>query len=264
MDIYNTVCIVSIASLYIVYRKELHRHAKNLRTKLVARTGKYIQAATLKFVKVRSNYVWTERNRTSPMVRSFLDRVLIVDPTSASLNSSQKASERVGVFSAMLSRGAICMDVTDRMQNILVDFDDPFMGDNGQITIDIEDVAPSLVGPDGGEFWYLDVTYRGHSDAGKRIEAQTYSVRYKAKWGEFVTFPPYSLNDKPSRGLGSKKIVSAECLDGIDIAHLAKQYAGLKTNFYADCPDEVLKNHMHIEAHVTLSKGVKCTVTRRS
>lgn len=265
MDLISkTVCIISLVSVYFAYRKVIHKGTNRVKVKLVEKIVKCIQCCTLKFVTMRSNYVWTDRNDKSPLSRRFFDKVFIVDPMNASLNSSLKASERVAVDLAMITRGSVSMDVTHEMRNMLGSFDDPFMGDNGQITVDIDDVAPGMAGAFGGDLWYLDVTYRGHSDEKKKIESQKYSVRYRAKWEEFVTFPPYSINEKPSRGLGSKKVISAECLDGTDVAYLAKQYAGLKTNFYDDCPDEVLKNHMSMEAKVTLSKGDSRTVTMRS
>lgn len=263
-DFSSAVCVISLASLYFAYREPIHNGVDGLKDKLMGKIGSYIQSCTLKFVKMRSNYVWTDRNQKGPLARRFLDKVFIVDPKNASLNSSPKASERVAVDMATLSRGSISMDVTHEMTNMLGSFDDPFMGDNGQITVDIDDIAPSMAGAFGGDTWYLDITYRGHSDERKKIESQKYGVRYRANWEEFVTFPPYSINDKPSRGLGSKKVVSAESLDGTDVAYLAKQYAGLKANFYEDCPDEVLKDHMNIDAQVTLSKGDKRTVTTRS
>lgn len=136
---------------------------------------------------------------------------------------------------------------------MLVDFDDPFMGENGQITIDLSDILEDHKETDGD--WYFEITYRGHSDIKKKIEAQTYSVKYKTGGKEAITFPPYSIDEKPSKGLGCVKILSAVTPGGSDVTYLSKQYAGLKYNFYSDCLDERFRDHMNICATVKMSKN---------
>ena len=147
----------------------------------------------------------------------------------------------------------------------MVDLDDSFTGDNGQITVDLLDIVPDMSTDTGkDDSWYLDVTYSGHSDVSKKIEAQQYSVKYKSSWNDIITFPPYSITEKPSKGLGSKKVLSALTEGDEDVTSLAKEFAGLKCNFYEDCSDEVLKNHMNMKATVKASKGKTYLVEKRS
>ena len=262
---FKAVCIGVLCTGYLTFQDDIHDTIDLIKVKSAGKLCVYIQKATIKFVKMRSKYVWTDRVSTNVYAKTLLDRIFLIDPVSAALNTSNKASERIYIGNASVTRGDTTKNVTKEMREIMVDFDDSFTGDNGQITVDLLDIVPEM-STDTGEddSWYLEVTYRGHSDVSKKIEAQQYSVKYKSTWNDIITFPPYSITEKPSKGLGSKKVVSALSTADEDVVVLAKEYAGLKCNFYEDCSDEVLKNHMSVSAVVQASKGVKYLVEKRS
>jgi len=264
-EIVRAYFVVASVSIYLVYHEEIGVIVDYLKNKSVNVLCKYVSKASLQFMKKRSNYIWKTRNHVNIHVKKIMDKIFIVNPESASVNSSLKSSERVLIDHAIATRGDISKDVTIEMREILVDFDDPFMGDNGQITIDLLDIVPTMAGDTGNnDSWYIEITYRSHSDPFKRIEASTYSVKYKSNWKDIITFPPYSITDKPSKGLGSTKVLSASTENGGDVTHISKQYAGMKVNFYNDCSDEVLKNHMNMDATVKVSKGETYVVGKKS
>ena len=251
------------ALIYLTYHDEIHEFVEISKNKCLDILCKYIHRTSLKLMKTRSNYIWITRKNRCHHIKKIMDKIFIVDPVSASVNSSSKSSERVVIDNAIVTRGVKSKDVTNEMRRILVDFDDPFMGDNGQITIDLMDIVPDMATDNGAnDSWCIEITYRGHSDPSKRIEARTYSVKYKSNWKDIITFPPYSIHDMPARGLGSEKILTATTVDG-DMTHMSRQYAGMKVNFYNDCSDEVLKNHMNISATVKSSKGKTYVVGKK-
>jgi len=257
--------IVTSVAIYAKYHNEIHDGFELFKNKCTDTLFKYVHKASLKFIKTRSDYIWINRNHFNNSLKKIIDKILIVNPEIASVNASSKSSDRIIIEHAIASRGDTSKDVTVEMRSILVDFDDPFMGDNGQITIDLVDIVPNMATDTGEDnSWYIEITYRGHSDPSKRIEARTYSVKYKANWKDIITFPPYSINDKPVRGLGCTKVLSALSSNGGDVTQISKQYAGMKVNFYSDCSDEVLKNHMNVDATVRASKGETFVVSKKS
>jgi len=262
---FKAVCIGVICSGYFTFHDEIHDMVDVLKVQAAGKFCVFVQKTSLKLIKMRSVYIWSDRVNTNRYVKTILDRIFLIDPVSADLNTSLKSSDRIYISHAIVTRGDITKNVTKEMSEIMVDFDDPFTGDNGQITVDLLDIIPEMSTDTGNnDYWYLEVTYKGHSDVSKKVEAQQYSVKYKSSWNDIITFPPYSITDKPSKGLGSKKILSALTEADEDVTSLAKESAGLKCNFYEDCCDEVLKNHMNTKAIVKASKGKTHLVEKRS
>jgi len=252
-DYIGIATLLFAAGFFFLYKRDTRE-----KTKKLAQT--YITNFVLNTVSKRSKYIWTSRpTYRCKFKKHIMDKLFLVDPKLASLNSSTVPSERVAVDSAILIRGNVTEDVTKDMTEILIDFNDSFMGDNGQITIDLEDIVSNPEYDFEGEYWHMDVTYSGHSNVTKKIEAQKYNVRYRAKKNDTILFPPYSISEFPKKGLCSSKIVEAIKENGGDVKYLAKSYSGLRLNFYNDRSEDVVKNHMNVAAKVTVS-GKKSTV----
>lgn len=254
--IFGVVVVISLGAIF------KYKYWCGKTKSLCKKCKRLLHTAFSTYSSKKKTYMWSTMKYAPgryPWSRTILDKVFMVDPLWTRLNSGSKKSDSVFINRAMLSTQTFCVDVTDQIEDLKGDLDDPFMGENGQISIGISDILnldADLIGT-----WNLDVTYTGHANSSKKLEARQFAVRYQSKGEEEVLFPPYSVSEKTDKGLNIVRVLSAVDVDGRDRSLDAKMYAGLKATFYEDLSDEVMKNYLPgKQTIVTLSRGERVVV----
>ena len=203
------------------------------------------------YISKREAYIWTCRNKLPRLLVTMMDKIFLVDPEYADLNSWKHPKFAIKIEEALLNAPETCLDVTAKLQHEVGKFRN--FEEKKIISID------SLLLTANYGLWTLDVTYFGHSDKVKRTPAGLYSVRYA---GDTTTtrnfeFPPYGVSQTKKSGLGSVKVRNAKDPAGNDVTSRAKMSSGLKANFYRDLPDDsnVVKNFVTSGVKVLMSDG---------
>ena len=198
---------------------------------------------TTKLLLYRSNYIWKLRKKTPHVVTYWADKFFSIDKKAVKLNISEIPSERIYIHDAIevCQKGNFIVSRLSEMESIikLMDFQN-----SGSFTLTKNETFKLFGCLDYP--WFLKITYVGHSNIEKRIEAKKFTVLYKFGESSEFHFPPYNAHDSISTGFSAPKIKSAKlesgkymfCLDEV------KEYSGLKYDFYNSCPHkEVVKNY---------------------
>lgn len=238
-----------VAGSSLVVAPKVWKYGKN-----IFRKG--ITNAFLVYAGARSNYRWRLRIKTPDLLRRMGDYVFQLD-NNASIDSPRNLAESVRVVSATLTKANMCADVTDKINSCLGK-----ITESGTVILHLDQLAstPELPGFDDCS---LEVIYFGHANPLKKIPAAEFGVKYNAKVCSRIAFPPYKVTEKIQRGFTTNKVLHARTFHEKNLTPLAKKYAGLKANFYADVTDpQVQKGHIdHKEVHVLLSEGGKAPTT---
>lgn len=205
---------------------------------------KYSCGVAAKLLTCRSDYIWKWRKNTPRIIKYGADKLMSIDKESVRLNTSHIPSERIYIEEAI----EVCKDgnfIASRLNEIegvlrLMDVEN-----EGYFKLTKNETFKLFGSLDFP--WYLKITYLGHSNAEKRIEARRFTVLYKLGESSEFNFPPYSTHDSICVGFSAPKIKSAKlesgkymfCLDNV------KQYSGLKYDFYNSCPHkEIVKDYI--------------------
>lgn len=205
----------------------------------------YIGAIVTKSLVYRSNYIWDLRKKTPHFVRYGVDKLLSVDKNIVRLNTSCIPSERIFIEEVFEvdKKGNFIMSRLNEIESILKFMD---VENSGSLTLSKHETFKLFGCLDYP--LYLKITYVGHSNPEKRIDARRFTVLYKLLESSEFHFPPYSTHDSISVGFSAPKIKNAKledsckymfCLDKV------KQYSGLKYDFYNSCPHkEVVRDYI--------------------
>lgn len=242
------VSLIVVGSTLIIAPK-VWKYGKN-----IFRKG--ITNAFLVYSGARSNYRWRLRVKTPDFLRHMGDYVFQLD-NNASIDSPRNLAESIQVVSATLTKTNMCVDVADKVNSCLQN-----ITESGIVVLHLDQLAstPELPGFDNCS---LEVIYFGHADPSKKIPAAEFGVKYNANVCSEVKFPPYKATEKIQKGFTTNKVLHARTFHEKNLTPLAKKYAGLKANFYADVVDpQVQKGHIdHKEVHVLLSENGKAPTT---
>lgn len=210
----------------------------------------------LAYSGARSDYRWKFRVKTPDFLRRLGDYVFQLDKN-ASIDSPRNLAESILIVSATLSKTNMCVDVADKVKKELQN-----ITNSGFVVLHLDQLASTPELP-GFSDCSLEVIYFGHADPSKKIPAAEFGVKYNASVCSEVKFPPYKATDKIQKGFTTNKVLHARTFHEKDLTPLAKKYAGLKANFYADVADpQVQKGHIdHKEVHVLLSENGKAPTT---
>ena len=246
MDV--AVSLIVVGSILIVAPK-VWKYGKNILKKGIAN-------AFLAYSGARSNYRWRLRVKTPDFLTHIGDYAFQLDKN-ASLDSPRNLAESIKVVSATLTKTNMCVDVADKVNSCLLN-----ITESGFVVLHLDQLAstPELPGFDDCS---LEVIYFGHADPSKKIPAAEFGVKYNANVCSEVKFPPYKATEKIQKGFTTNKVLHARTFHEKNLTPLAKKYAGLKANFYADVVDpQVQKGHIdHKEVHVLLSENGKAPTT---
>ena len=216
----------------------------------------------VKILKYRSDYTWKWRQQCikNRNLKILLDKILHVDSDKADLNASNKPSERIRVLSAHMTKK------NGKIENESIDFKDQFNlilseldgNKDGYIFLSMVEIF-DIFGFIPSDPWFLLVKYIGHSNVEKKIPAREFSVMYviNIQSENSLRFPPYKVSECIKSGFSAPKVKSATTNTGVSVLDSAKVQAGLRCNFYNDCPfEEVMENYMNKES-VTVTIGKK-------
>jgi len=190
----------------------------------------------MQYSKLVTNYKWKYRKYLPSYLMKLSDKILSIETQSATVNCPRDITESVTITEAILTKHDMCIDVTNDMSEWTKQIDK-----SGYITIYMDELVPiSFQNTSDNSLWELEVSYLGHSDPIKKIEAQQFCVKYECHGGDNgIVFPPYSASEKIKKGLGLPKITKAMNEQGNMLSE-AYRYAGLRKNFYKDCENDFI------------------------
>jgi hypothetical protein len=203
----------------------------------------YTRVVAAKLLTGRSDYIWKWRKNTPRIIKYGADKIMSIDKESVRLNTSHIPSERIYIEEA----NEVCKDghfIASRLNEIesILKFMD--IENEGSLKLTKNETFKLFGSLDP---WYLKITYLGHSNTEKRIEARRFTVLYKLEESSEFNFPPYSTQDSIRVGFSAPKIKSAKLESGKHMFCLenVKQYSGLKYDFYNSCPHkEIVKDYI--------------------
>lgn len=247
-----TSLFFTIATIYVCY------YVSKRRFELLMLIGK-------KYMLARTKYIWTIRadipyNTIGDFIANCADKLFGVDPEWAELNTSHDLRNRILIENAYVaSHEQKYLNVTKELRSLWEKYD---VDKEDSLFLGIFDIFEML-----GyihDKWCLHITYKGHSNPLKKIEAGTYNVVYHLNIDSKISinFPPYPITESAKIGFSAPKIRSVE-MDVDDhnnkdpkIMEMARKSAGLRCNFYNDCVhDSVVKNYMEEDATVKTNKA---------
>lgn len=199
--------------------------------------------------KIRTMYQWQYRPYFIRPLQRLLDFSFHLNSIHASVDCPEEVADSIHILEATLSIRDRGINVTSSA-NIVKDreFQRNMTKSSGHIPFYAEDLLPAgEIVIDHLERFWLEIKYLGHADTEKKIGARVYGVKYTAKAGEPIIFPPYSVKTKRVNRLGNPRVIKAHRNDNTmeDMTELAREYAGLRSNFYEDCTDpNILKSHV--------------------
>ena len=244
MDSYSLTVIGSTLSIgLILYKKDyVYEKAK-----------KCISNCIVKYINLRSDYMWKTRYSIPLILRKELDKIFKVNTEICTVNSSPLTSERISIEECVeiSKKGKIITCRKREIDDLKSLFD--IKRHLGFIKLNKNQVF-RLFGMQ--EYpWYLKITYRGHSNIQKRIPSKTYTVIYKMREDSSFVFPPYSANEQMKVGFAAPKIKSANIMTGENVdLNLVQKYSGLRCDFYESSEiEEIVKFYIDHKEDVLVS-----------
>ena len=244
MDSYGLTVIGSTLSIALILYKKDYVYVK---------AKKCFSNCIVKYVKLRSDYMWNTRNRLPFIVTRKLDKILKINPEICTVNSSPLTSERISIEECMeISEKGEFITCRKRELNGLKPLLD-IKNHLGFIQLNKNQVF-RLFGMQESP-WYLKITYRGHSNIEKRVPSKKYTVIYKMGDDSPFVFPPYSANEQIKVGFTAPKIKSAKLMTGENVDfNIVQKYAGLRCDFYESSEiEEIVKFYIEHEEDVLVS-----------
>ena len=244
MDSYGLTVIGSTLSIGLLFYKKDYVYKK---------AKKCISGCIVKYINLRSDYMWNTRNRIPVILRNKIDKLLKVNPEISTINSSPFTSERISIkeCSEISKKGKFitCRKTELDCLKPLLDIKNHL----GFIQLNKNQVF-KLFGMQ--EYpWFLKISYIGHSNIQKRVPAKRFTVIYQMEEDSLFVFPPYSANEQLKIGFSAPKIKSANLMTGEDVdLNVVQKHSGLRCDFYESSEiKEVVKFYIDHEEDVLVS-----------
>ena len=248
MDSYSLTVIGSTLSIGLILYKKDYVYTK---------VKKCISNCIVKYINLRSDYMWKTRNRLPLILTKKLDKIFKINTEICTVNSSPFTSERISIEECVeISKKGKTITCRKREIDGLKSLLD-IKNNLGFIKLNKNQVF-KLFGMQ--EYpWYLKITYRGHSNIQKRIPSKKYTVIYKMGEESLFVFPPYSANEQIKIGFAAPKIKSANLMTGENVdLNLVQKHSGLRCDFYESSEiEEVVKFYIDHEEDVLVSLNKK-------